>query len=58
MDKILPHLPKDLPLEPHHLMAISVAFDDVCKALKLAATTTRQGDNRRTHRRTCAAWRA
>jgi hypothetical protein len=35
--------PKDLTLEPHHLMAISMAFDDVCKALKLAGNHNKAG---------------
>ena len=30
-------------LEPHHLMAISMAFDDVCKALKLAGNHNKAG---------------
>jgi hypothetical protein len=43
MDKIRPHLPKDLTLEPHHLMAISMAFDDVRKALRLAGNHNNAG---------------
>ena len=39
MDQILPHLPKgSLVFEPHDLMAMSMALDDVCKALKLAGS--------------------
>jgi hypothetical protein len=33
MGQIFPYL---FTFEPHDLMAISMAFDDVCKALKLA----------------------
>ena len=36
MHQILRHLPKSLVFEPHDLMAMSMAFDDVCKDLKLA----------------------
>jgi hypothetical protein len=39
MNHILPHLPKGIAFEPQDLIAMSMAFDDVCKALKLV------GDN-------------
>ena len=41
MDQPLPHVPKDLTFEPHDLMAMSMAFDDVCKALKIPGGNTR-----------------
>src|SRR5262249_36590453 len=39
MDQILPYLPKGFAFEPHDLMAM--AFDDVCKALKVAASNSK-----------------
>jgi hypothetical protein len=37
MNQIPPHLPKGVAFEPQDLIAMSMAFDDVCKALKLAS---------------------
>jgi hypothetical protein len=35
MHKILRHLPKSLVLEPRDLIAMSMAFEEVCTALKV-----------------------
>jgi hypothetical protein len=35
MHKILRHPPKSLVLEPHDLIAMSMAFEEVCTALKV-----------------------
>ena len=41
MNHILPHLPKGIAFEPQDLIAMSMAFDDVCKALKVAASNSK-----------------